>query len=270
MAYRWMDDAEENLVDEIVSGTDLGWSIGANLYIGLSTASPGDDGAGIAEPSGNGYARLAIPRTSAYWTINADGTIENKIDFNFPVATGAWGTLTDMFISEAASGGDYILYNSLTASVSPVAGQRVIIPAGDFTFYSQNYVTEYGNSKINDFIFSGGSHTLSTNLYVGLSTAEPLADESGLSEPSGNGYARVAVARTNAQWNPTATGGERVNVNDITFPTATGAWGTITYAFLADSSTGGHIYIYDAITSISVLTGNIVKILAGSFSTRVR
>lgn len=30
------------------------------VYVGLSTADPGDDGTGLAEPAGNGYARQAI------------------------------------------------------------------------------------------------------------------------------------------------------------------------------------------------------------------
>ena len=85
--------------------------------------------------------------------------------------------------------------------------------------------SDYWENKILDHIFGKGSHTPPT-IYVGLSTADPTDDGSGLAEPSGNGYARVQTSASN--WN-TASNGSLDNAGDITFAQATGSWGMITH-----------------------------------------
>ena len=62
---------------------------------------------------------------------------------------------------------------------------------------------DYWENEILDHLFGKGSYTPPT-IYVGLSTADPVDDASGLAEPSGNSYARIATA--GADWN-VASGG---------------------------------------------------------------
>jgi hypothetical protein len=77
---------------------------------------------------------------------------------------------------------------------------------------------DYWENEILDHLFGKGSYTPPT-IYVGLSTADPFDDASGLAEPSGNSYARVATS--GADWN-TASGGTIDNANELTFPQASG------------------------------------------------
>ena len=96
-----------------------------------------------------------------------------------------------------------------------------------------------------DHLFGKGSYTPPT-IYIGLSTADPLDDASGLAEPSGNGYARVTTAASD--WDA-ASSGALDNANDITFPVTTGSWGTVTHFALFDASSGGNMLAHGSLSA---------------------
>lgn len=77
-------------------------------------------------------------------------------------------------------------------------------------------------------------------IFAALSTTAPAEDGTNVSEPAGNGYARVATV--GADWNAATLADPSVisNANPITFPTATGAWGTVTHVALYDALTAGN------------------------------
>ncbi|HOQ88340.1 MAG TPA: hypothetical protein PLQ89_21765 [Phycisphaerae bacterium] len=83
-------------------------------------------------------------------------------------------------------------------------------------------------------VFKNQDFSVST-VYVGATIAG--------SEVSGGGYARVATAVTN--WTePVAdgAGGEQTTyTQDVLFPKATAAWGTVNGFILADAPSGGNI-----------------------------
>jgi len=119
---------------------------------------------------------------------------------------------------------------------------------------------DYWENEILDHLFGKGSYTAPT-IYVGLSTADPTDDASGLAEPSGNSYARVATA--GADWN-VASGGAIANANDITFPEATGSWGTITHFAIFDAASAGNMLAHGALNvSKSISSGDTAKFAAG-------
>jgi hypothetical protein len=119
---------------------------------------------------------------------------------------------------------------------------------------------DYWENEILDHLFGKGSYTPPT-IYVGLSTADPTDDASGLAEPSGNSYARVATA--GADWN-VASGGAIANANDITFPEATGSWGTITHFAIFDAASAGNMLAQGALNvSKSISSGDTAKFAAG-------
>ena len=119
---------------------------------------------------------------------------------------------------------------------------------------------DYWESEILDHIFGKGSYTPPT-IYVGLSTEDPTDDGSGLAEPSGNGYARVQTS--SSDWNA-ASAGSLDNANDITFPQATGSWGTITHFALFDATTGGNMLAHGALSqSKAIGSGDTAKFAAG-------
>lgn len=61
------------------------------FYIGLTCTLPKEDGTGVSEPLGNGYARVKIHE----FTSPEYGEVHNPETINFPISTGVWFT-TDM------------------------------------------------------------------------------------------------------------------------------------------------------------------------------
>ena len=101
------------------------------LYLAVSTADPTDAGTGAAEPSGNGYARVAT--APADWT-RTDNVVENANELAFPEATGSWGTLTHFAVYDASSGGNLIIHGTLTTAKAIAANETLRFPAGNLTF----------------------------------------------------------------------------------------------------------------------------------------
>jgi hypothetical protein len=123
--------------------------------------------------------------------------------------------------------------------------------------------SNYLEAKVLDHIVGKTSFTMPT-AYVGLSTANPDEDASGNAEPSGNGYARVAT--DGDDWNATGVDGETENANAITFPTAEGAWGTITHFTIWDAATDGNMLAYGELdTPTAITTNQIPRFAAGAF-----
>jgi len=120
--------------------------------------------------------------------------------------------------------------------------------------------SDYWENEILDHIFGKGSYTPPT-IYVALSTADPTDDGSGLSEPSGNGYARGQTSPSD--WNA-ASGGALDNANEIAFNEATGSWGTITHFALMDAVSGGNMLAHGALSqSKTIGSGDTAKFAAG-------
>lgn len=120
--------------------------------------------------------------------------------------------------------------------------------------------SDYWENKILDHIFGKGSYTPPT-IYVGLSTANPTDDGSGLAEPSGNGYARVQTSTSD--WNDAANG-SLDNAGNITFAQASGNWGTITHFALFDAATSGNMLAHGALSqSKSISASDTARFEAG-------
>ena len=120
--------------------------------------------------------------------------------------------------------------------------------------------SNYLENEILDHIFKVGAFTQPTNIYVALSTADPTDDGSGLAEPSGNSYARTQMNSWDA-----ASGGATANTSAITFPTASGSWGTITHFALFDASTDGNMLAHGALgTSKAIGDGDTAEFAAGA------
>jgi len=112
---------------------------------------------------------------------------------------------------------------------------------------------DYLENEILDHVTGKGAYT-SPTVYVGLSTADPTDDASGLAEPSGDGYARVETAA--GDWDA-ASGGATANANAITFPEASGSWGTITHFALFDAATDGNMLMYGTLDTPRSITSGI-------------
>jgi hypothetical protein len=120
---------------------------------------------------------------------------------------------------------------------------------------------KYLEDALLDHAFMKTALSQASNLYVGLSTADPTDDASGLAEPSGGSYARVSTAA--ADWNASSSG-TIDNANDITFPAATASWGTVTHFIISDAATAGNYYAHGALTASKTIdNGDTAKFTAG-------
>lgn len=135
-------------------------------------------------------------------------------------------------------------------------------------------MSDFLENKLIDQIFRGQAAPTTTTLYVGLFTAAP-SDTGGGTEVSGNAYARASVASSLANWAGTqsagstvassGTGGATSNNGAISFPTATGAWGTVTHFGIFDALSGGNLLFYGALTvSKTISQSDTVTFPAGS------
>ena len=106
------------------------------------------------------------------------------------------------------------------------------------------------------------SPALPTQYYIGLSTTEPNAAGSGVTEPSTEaGYTRVELTSLGEPSDGVVT-----NTLAINFDESTASWGTITHFVIYDSPTAGsgNLLMYGELTSPrSVETATIMTIKEG-------
>lgn len=96
----------------IFQDTALPWEAAAtDLYVSLHTANPGEAGSqSTSEAAYTSYARVAVVRSSAGWTVTGD-TADNTAAITFPKATGGSETETHVGIGTASSGAGNLLYS---------------------------------------------------------------------------------------------------------------------------------------------------------------
>lgn len=140
-------------------------------------------------------------------------------------------------------------------------------------------LSDYLENKIVDQLFRGQAYSFPSTLYVGLVTVAEN-DAGGGTEVAGNGYARVAVTNSLANWAGTqsagsttassGTSGTTSNNNTISFPTPTASWGTLVGFGIWDAATGGNLLVYGALTvSKTINTGDVVDFPAGTLQFQI-
>jgi hypothetical protein len=92
----WSDTLENAILDHVLGGST--YTQIATVYIGLSTVVASDNVDSLAEPSGNGYARVGVENAVANWAAAAAGVKQNASAFTFPEASGSWGTVVQFLI----------------------------------------------------------------------------------------------------------------------------------------------------------------------------
>lgn len=83
---------------------------------------------------------------------------------------------------------------------------------------------------------------LPETLYLGLSTAAPSLNGSGVKEPSigsTTGYARIPLPQLSD-----AVNGKVVNEGMVSMPESVSAWGTMTHWVIFDAANGGNLLMY--------------------------
>jgi hypothetical protein len=117
--------------------------------------------------------------------------------------------------------------------------------------------TNFLETTLLDEVFGATNYIPPATLFVGLSTST-VTEAGVVTEPIGNGYTRVSVTNNSTNW-PAATAADpstKSNGTAITFPTATGSWGTVVDFFIADALTLGNILAYGTLTSSQAINTN--------------
>lgn len=100
-----------------------------------------------------------------------------------------------------------------------------------------------------DHVFTDAAFTPTTTIHVALSTTTPTDAGTNVTEPVGNAYARqpvtAAIMAAAAGTAPAA----KSNGTAITFPQATGSWGTVTHWVLYSTLAGATPYAWAALTT---------------------
>ena len=123
-------------------------------------------------------------------------------------------------------------------------------------------MSNYLEEALLNHIFGGTAYTQPSNIYLGLFTSDPTDAGSG-TEVSGGSYARQE-ATWDAAANPT---GAITTDADVTFPVASGDWGTVTHIGIFDAVSTGNLLFYGPLTASQVInTGNQFKIPSGQLA----
>lgn len=99
---------ENDVLKMILQGTDPAYRAGANLYLALFTADPGEAGSIANEATYTSYARVALVKATA-WT-DGGSTFSNAGLIQFPQCTGGSNLITHVALITTASGAGQILY----------------------------------------------------------------------------------------------------------------------------------------------------------------
>lgn len=103
--------------------------------------------------------------------------------------------------------------------------------------------------------------------FLGLSKDDPGADGQGINEPSGNAYARVSLNAIFAEATLASSVVKALSNAIVSFPPATGDWGTIQYVAIFDAATDGNVLWSVALSNgIAIKNGDTFSIPIGSMS----
>lgn len=106
-----------------------------NYYIGLSTSAPNVSGGNVTEPTGGNYARVQL---SSLATSGTAGVVTNNAAVSFPESSAAWGTMTHFVIFDASTGGNLLMYDTLSTARAVEANTIVTIKTNSLTLTLSN------------------------------------------------------------------------------------------------------------------------------------
>ncbi len=109
----------------------------STIYIAVCTGGVTDAGVATGEPSGSSYARVAVANSSSGWDfsqVSGLTKIVNHAAVTFPQASGSWGTLTDVFLVDAATAGNVLAHATLATPKAIGSGDTLQFNAGDLQF----------------------------------------------------------------------------------------------------------------------------------------
>jgi len=121
-------------------------------------------------------------------------------------------------------------------------------------------ISNYLENALINVTLRATAYTAPTTVYVALYTTDPTDADTG-TEVTGGSYARQSVTFA------APSNGVSTNSADVTFPTCTLTWGTVTHIGIRDALTAGNLLYHTPIdVSKTISTGDIFKITTGNLS----
>lgn len=122
--------------------------------------------------------------------------------------------------------------------------------------------TYFLNTVMGNVFNTKTTPALPATYYVGLSSTQPTASGTNVTEPSSGAYARVAISGLSEP-----SGGVITNGSAISFAESTTNWGTMEYFVIYDALTDGNLLMYGALTrSRTIEAETVVSLKAGSIT----
>lgn len=112
---------ESDALDIFLRGLDPAYRAGANNYLALFSADPGEAASLAAEATYTGYARVAIAKASSWTGTSSPFTNTNLIQF--PACSGGTTAVTHFAVVDTASGAvNMMISGALSATLSVANG----------------------------------------------------------------------------------------------------------------------------------------------------
>jgi hypothetical protein len=120
---------ENAILKCLLQGADPSYRAGANQYLALFTADPGEAASLAAEATYTGYARVALTKASA-WT-DGGSTFANAALIQFGACTAGTNAVTHFAVVDTASGAVAMMISgALSSTLNVSAGIQPQFAAG--------------------------------------------------------------------------------------------------------------------------------------------
>jgi hypothetical protein len=119
-------------------------------------------------------------------------------------------------------------------------------------------LSTYSANKLLDHVCSVAAYTPVATVYLALHTSSPGEGGSLAAEVSGNNYSRIAITFS------AASGRAIANSAQLTFPTSSASWGTITSWSICDASTAGNVLAYSDFAASKAIGSGVAPRIAAS------
>lgn len=231
----------------------------STLYFALFTSSPVASGGG-EEVVGAAYARKAVTaNTTNFPAISTAGdNMSLAADIQWPLATGDWGTVVAWGIFDAATGGNLLFYDALTAPVAITTGMRPKIASAALVLSLSGQFGKLMEKSILNHIFASVTWPNSFGTHY-FAVGSGITDGALSGEASGGSYARKSMTNNKTTWG-TAADSVVKNAAAIAFASATASWGsTMAYWAIFDASSSGNCLWYGSLSLPVAISSGIYQ-----------
>ena len=115
-------------------------------------------------------------------------------------------------------------------------------------------LSNFAENEMLDHMLGTGAYTAPSNVFMSLWTSDTTDAGSG-NELSGSGYARQDINFS------ASSSGSAVSTGVVTFPTATGSWGTVTHMGIHDAVSSGNLLFHGPLTASKAIgSGDVFRV----------